>query len=61
MINAETVVNHLYTTYCAAVGGRAFNGDLLPDWEAFRADPSKKLQSDAWVRIAERAIELITP
>lgn len=45
----ESAAGRAYTAYCAAVGGKAFNGDPLPDWETFRADPKKKLQSDAWV------------
>lgn len=60
MINAEQVANELYTTYCQSVGGKAFNGDDLPAWDAFRADPSKQKQSDAWVATAERAIQLLT-
>jgi hypothetical protein len=45
----EACAGRAYTAYCAAVGGKAFNGDPLPDWETFRADPAKKKQSDAWV------------
>ena len=45
----------LYDAYCKAVGGVAFNGDPLPDWEAFRADPSKQKQSDAWIEVARVA------
>ena len=37
----------LYEEYCAAVGGKA-----LPDWETFRADPTKKKQFDA---VAQKA------
>lgn len=50
----------MYTSYCSAVGGKAFNGDLLPDWETFRNDPKKKVQSDAWVVAAVVAINLLT-
>ena len=59
MINEEQVAGDLYTAYCKAVGGKAFNGDSLPDWGAFRDDPSKKTQSDAWVEVANRAIEML--
>ena len=48
----EHIAGRLYTIYCEAVGGVAFNGDPLPGWEAFRADPSKRKQSDAWVAVA---------
>jgi hypothetical protein len=49
----------LYTTYCMAVGGKAFNGHPLPDWERFAADPAKATQSAAWVRVAEVAQYLV--
>lgn len=37
-----------YASYCAAVGGKAFNGDPLPKWEEFANDPAKKKQAAAW-------------
>lgn len=55
----ETLAKELYTVYCEQVGGYAFNGDLLPTWEAFRADPSKSKQSDAWVVVASKAMYLL--
>lgn len=59
MPDIEYLAGKLYETYCAAVGGIAFNGDPLPDWKAFRADPAKQKQSDAWVKVAESALETI--
>lgn len=59
MIDSETVAEQLYETYCAAVGGKAFNGDPLPKWAEFRADPSKQVQSDAWVAAGAKAIDLL--
>jgi hypothetical protein len=50
----------MYTAYCRAVGGKAFNGDLLPSWQVFRADPAKKLQSDAWLEAAQVAFRVFT-
>ena len=50
----ETNAGILYEVYCQAVGGKAFNGDPLPNWETFRNDPNKKVQSDAWVQVAKR-------
>jgi hypothetical protein len=47
----EDFAGQLYEAYCEAVGGKAFNGDKLPDWKTFRADPAKKKQSDAWVKV----------
>jgi len=44
-----------YSAYCDAVGGKAFNGDPLPDWKTFRADPAKAKQADAW-EAAARAL-----
>lgn len=59
MINREIVAKELYTTYCAAVGGVAFNGDPLPDWDTFAADPAKEKQSSAWLAAADRAMALM--
>ena len=46
---------HIYECYCHAVGGKAFNGDPLPSWPEFQNDPKKKLQSDAWIAVANAA------
>lgn len=46
----------LYDEYNERVGGVAYNGDVLPTWGDFRADPNKQKQSDAWVCVAIRAI-----
>ncbi len=59
MIDSETVAEQLYETYCAAVGGTAFNGYPLPKWAEFRADPSKQKQSDAWVAAGAKAIDFL--
>jgi hypothetical protein len=59
MINRDIVAEELYTAYCAAVGGKAFNGDPLPDWKTFAADPTKKKQCDAWLATADRALQLL--
>jgi hypothetical protein len=56
MIFKETVAEAIYEAYCAAVGGVAFNGDVLPDWAAFVSDPSK---ADAWLAAADRAIQFL--
>ena len=54
----EDHANLLYSVYCEAVGGVAFNGDPLPSWEDFAADPNKKRQSDAWRSVAVQSREL---
>ena len=58
MSEIETIAGVLYTQYCDAVGGKAFNGDPLPKWSEFRADPSKQKQSDAWVVVGRVAAEM---
>ncbi len=56
MTTLETTAKLLYETYCREVGGKAFNGDPLPDWETFRSDPTKQKQSDAWMAVAKTAM-----
>ena len=59
MINREYIAEELYRVYCLAVGGKAFNGDPLPDWETFYTDETKEKQANAWIAAAERAIQLL--
>ena len=59
MFNVEEFAGKLYDRYCEAVGGKAFNGDDLPKWDAFRTDPSKQKQSDAWVETARLALDIL--
>lgn len=56
MPDYEKIANRLYTIYCAAVGGVAFNGDPLPTWDEFSADPSKEKQANAWRAVAEASV-----
>jgi len=58
MPDIDKIAGQLYEEYCVQVGGKAFNGDRLPNWEEFRADPSKKKQSDAWLSVASKAFDL---
>lgn len=58
MPDMEKIAGQLYETYCQAVGGKAFNNEPLPAWKEFRADPAKKKQSDAWVEVAIKAVEI---
>ncbi len=55
----QLLASALYETYCKAVGGKAFNGDLLPLWHVFSADPEKRIQSEAWIATADAAIQLV--
>jgi hypothetical protein len=50
--DAMDVASKLYTHYCAAVGGKAFNGDPLPAWGEFLKDPAKEKQALAWLSLA---------
>jgi len=43
----------LYECYCEAVGGVAYDGKPLPNWQEFYSDPSKKKQSNGWIAVAE--------
>lgn len=54
-MNTEELAELLYNNYCAYVGGKAFNGDPLPDWATFSADPNKQLQAEAWRKLAHDA------
>ena len=60
MVSEEYVAGELYEEYCRAVGGKAFNGDPLPNWAEFRADPTKAKQSEAWICAARRALTLLS-
>lgn len=54
-LTEDEIAGVLYGVYCVEVGGKAFNGDPLPDWREFGADPKKKLQSDGWRAVAAAA------
>ena len=56
MPDINKIAGDLYAIYCRTVGGFAFNGDPLPDWETFSADPNKEKQADGWRAVAEAAI-----
>ena len=58
MPDMEKIAGELYELYCAEVGGKAYNGDPLPKWDDFRADPNKRKQSDAWVAVAHKSFEI---
>jgi hypothetical protein len=55
MESKDALADFLYTAYCDAVGGKAFNGDPLPDWETFSKDPAKQKQVNAWLATAGAA------
>ena len=47
----------MYTAYIEAVGGIAHNGDVLPSWDEFLADPNKTKQSNGWITAAKATIQ----
>lgn len=55
-MNKQKLAQLLYETYRAAVGGVAHDGNPLPTWVDFRADPAKAKQADAWEAVAVEAI-----
>ncbi len=59
MINREYIAEELYRVYCESVGGVAFNGYPLPDWNTFSSNENKQKQADAWRSAADRAIQLL--
>lgn len=58
MKNRIQIASALYAVYAAAVGGKAYNGDPLPTWSEFHKDEKKKTQSDAWLAVADKAMEI---
>lgn len=55
-VNREKLAKLMYTRYCEAVGGKAFNGDPLPGWDEFSTDPAKEKQANAWREAATAAM-----
>ena len=52
----DELAGRMYDRYCEAVGGIAFNGDPLPKWAEFGADPSKTKQANGWREAAKEAL-----
>lgn len=55
MATVDEVAEAAYAAYCTAVGGRAFNGDVLPTWGEQRQRNPKI--TDAWRAAAQAAVE----
>ena len=51
-LTVEDIADRMYTEYCKAVGGVAFNGDPLPTWDEFSADSLKVKQIQGWLAAA---------
>lgn len=50
----EQAAMRAWDTYRFVVGGKAFNGDPLPDWPTLLADPNKERIVKAWRAVALR-------
>ena len=48
-----------YTTYCEAVGWKAFNDNKLPTWEELIADSSKQKIIDAWRKVGCYTFDIV--
>jgi len=59
MEKQEELAHVIYDEYCAAVGGKAFNGDTLPTSGEFFTDSTKNKQADAWRASAAAAIDYL--
>lgn len=59
-IDAEKIARDMYDAYCSAVGGKAYNGQPLPQSDEFFADPHKQPQADAWRAAARVALKALT-
>lgn len=57
----ERLARILYTSYCKAVGGKAFNGEPLPTATEFFHDINKKPQADGWRAVVKTALTEIKP
>ena len=58
-IDYKDMAGVMYSMYCKAVGGKAFNGDSLPNWETFSSDKTKETQSNAWILTAKATYQYI--
>lgn len=56
-MNEKPYAQELYGAYCAAVGGKAYNGQPLPSAQEFWDDPTKTAQAKAWEAVAEKAMK----
>lgn len=56
----EAFAMTLYDTYCMEVGGKAWNGDDLPNATEFFGDPTKAKQVEGWKKVADVAISYLT-
>lgn len=55
----EQVAMAMYDEYCAAVGGKAYDGRPLPTSAEFFEDDTKAKQQRGWFAAASKALEII--
>lgn len=48
-----------WDAYAKSVGGKAFNGDLLPTWEEMKNDPKKAHLVNAWIASAAAVCDVV--
>lgn len=53
------LAGYLYEEYCKAVGGKAYDGKPLPNWQEFSGDNTKVNQLHGWLSVAERAARIL--
>lgn len=58
MPDIDAIAGHLYTVYCKAVGGVAYDGKPLPPWGEFSKDPNKQKQADGWREVARESLNV---
>jgi len=58
-MDKDILAKKTYDAYCEAVGGKAFNGDALPNSTEFFSDPSKQKQADAWRKALEPTYNML--
>lgn len=55
----ESLAMQMYDDYCAAVGGKAYDGRPLPTAEEFFSDDSKAKQVRGWLAAAGSALAFV--
>jgi hypothetical protein len=57
--NIEELAKAMYTKYSDSVGGKSWDGNLLPSWEEFSSDVNKQLQANAWRNASHEALHYV--
>jgi hypothetical protein len=54
------IAGYLYEEYCKSVGGKAHDGQPLPNWATFILDVGKSTQAKGWLDVAQRAVHILS-